>query len=120
MVTGIGLLTAIGGDAATTWDALLAGHSGIRTITAYDPAPLRTRLGAEIDGFEPERFAARKALRMLNRGDQLGLAGGDACTGRCRHRSHRWARPPVRAVSRWQQGNLAPGRSDRQRHQDPP
>ncbi|TLF54983.1 beta-ketoacyl-[acyl-carrier-protein] synthase family protein [Nocardia cyriacigeorgica] len=75
VVTGIGLLTAIGGDAATTWDALLAGHSGIRTITAYDPAPLRTRLGAEIDGFEPERFAARKALRMLNRGDQLGLAG---------------------------------------------
>jgi 3-oxoacyl-[acyl-carrier-protein] synthase II len=75
VVTGIGLLTAIGEDAKSTWDALVSGRSGIRTISSYDPAPLRTRLGAEIDGFDPLRFATRKAYRMLNRGDQLGLAG---------------------------------------------
>lgn len=75
VVTGIGLLTAIGDDAATTWDALLAGRSGIRPIASYDPAPLHTRLGAEIDGFDPLRFASRKFLRMLNRGDQLAVAG---------------------------------------------
>ncbi|OLF15007.1 beta-ketoacyl-[acyl-carrier-protein] synthase family protein [Actinophytocola xanthii] len=75
VVTGIGLLTAIGDDAATTWNALLAGRSGIRPIASYDPTPLHTRLGAEIDGFDPLRFASRKSLRMLNRGDQLAVAG---------------------------------------------
>ncbi|MFE6920995.1 beta-ketoacyl-[acyl-carrier-protein] synthase family protein [Nocardia sp. NPDC057663] len=75
VVTGIGLLTALGADAATTWDGLLAGRSGIGLINAYDPAPLRTRLGAEITGFDPAQFASRKSLRMLNRGDQLGVAG---------------------------------------------
>ncbi|WP_306357733.1 MULTISPECIES: beta-ketoacyl synthase [unclassified Nocardia] len=75
VVTGIGLLTALGPDAARTWSGLLEGRSGIRVLSAYDPSPLHTRLGAEIDGFDPLRYASRKALRMLNRGDQLGLAG---------------------------------------------
>ncbi|MEU4417033.1 beta-ketoacyl-[acyl-carrier-protein] synthase family protein [Nocardia salmonicida] len=75
VVTGIGLLTALGADVGATWDGLLAGRCGIGPITAYDPAPLRTRLAAEITDFDPAQFASRKSLRTLNRGDQLGLAG---------------------------------------------
>ncbi len=75
MITGIGLLTGLGEGAAANWQSLLAGRSAVAGLSGYDPAPLHTRLGAQIAGFDPLRFTSRKALRMLNRGDQLGLAG---------------------------------------------
>ncbi len=75
MITGIGLLTGLGEGVAGTWDGLLSGRSAVDRLSAYDPTPLRTQVGAEIRGFDPLRFASRKTLRMLNRGDQLGLAG---------------------------------------------
>jgi 3-oxoacyl-[acyl-carrier-protein] synthase II len=75
MITGIGPLTGLGEGPRDTWEALMTGRTAIKRLAAYDPARLRTQLGAEISGFEPLRFASRKALRMLNRGDQLGLAG---------------------------------------------
>jgi 3-oxoacyl-[acyl-carrier-protein] synthase II len=75
LITGIGLLTGLGEGPRRTWDALLDGRTAIKRLTAYDPTPLRTQIGAEIHGFDPLQFTARKALRMLNRGDQLGLAG---------------------------------------------
>ncbi|GGJ51348.1 beta-ketoacyl-[acyl-carrier-protein] synthase family protein [Streptomyces brasiliensis] len=75
MVTGIGLMTAIGQGAAPTWENLLEGRIGIGPLRAYDPAPLNTRIGAEIHDFDPTRWAKRRTLRMLCRGDQLALAG---------------------------------------------
>ncbi|MFG2369062.1 beta-ketoacyl-[acyl-carrier-protein] synthase family protein [Streptomyces mirabilis] len=75
MVTGIGLMTAIGQSAAETWHSLLEGRCGIGPLRAYDPAPLRTGIGAEIPSFTPAQWASRRTLRMLCRGDQLALAG---------------------------------------------
>ncbi|TLS47346.1 beta-ketoacyl-[acyl-carrier-protein] synthase family protein [Streptomyces montanus] len=74
VISGIGLLTALGEGPETNWKALLEGHSGIRPIQEYDTSHLQTRLGAEIDGFDPARFASRRQLNTMNRGDQLGLA----------------------------------------------
>jgi 3-oxoacyl-[acyl-carrier-protein] synthase II len=75
VITGIGLLTALGEGPDATWEALLAGRSGIGPLHGYDTTPLRTRIGAQIAGFSPERFVHRRSLRMLCRGDQLGVAG---------------------------------------------
>ncbi|WP_331742287.1 beta-ketoacyl-[acyl-carrier-protein] synthase family protein (plasmid) [Streptomyces sp. NBC_00876] len=75
VVTGIGLMTAIGQGAAQTWENLLEGRTGIGPLKAYDPAPLRTGIGAEIHDFDPTDWAKRRTLRMLCRGDQLALAG---------------------------------------------
>jgi 3-oxoacyl-[acyl-carrier-protein] synthase II len=75
MVTGIGLMTAIGQGAAPTWENILEGRSGVGPLRAYDPAPLRTGIGAEIHDFDPTQWATRRTLRMLCRGDQLALAG---------------------------------------------
>jgi 3-oxoacyl-[acyl-carrier-protein] synthase II len=74
VVSGIGLLTALGEGAEATWTSLVAGESGIGPIRAYDPSPLQTRLGGEIAEFDATRFANRRQLRTLNRGDRLAMA----------------------------------------------
>jgi 3-oxoacyl-[acyl-carrier-protein] synthase II len=75
VITGVGLLTALGEGAAPTWEALLAGKSGIDRIRAYDPGGLRTRIGAELAGFDPKRYADRRALRNMTGNDELAMAG---------------------------------------------
>lgn len=75
VVTGVGLLTAVGLDTASTWDGLVSGRSGVRPIEDYDASSLRTQLAAELDGFDPKNYADRKALRSMTRNDQLALAG---------------------------------------------
>jgi 3-oxoacyl-[acyl-carrier-protein] synthase II len=76
MVTGIGLLTAIGEGVDETWRSLLAGRSGIRPLSAYRPDSLRTRQGAELVGFDPLRYTGRRTLRMMTGHDKLAMAGG--------------------------------------------
>ncbi|MGW2827327.1 beta-ketoacyl-[acyl-carrier-protein] synthase family protein [Streptomyces sp. NPDC001443] len=74
VITGIGLLTALGEGPEANWKALVAGECGIGPIRAYDPSPLQTRLGGEIADFDATRFATRRQLRTINRGDRLALA----------------------------------------------
>ncbi|MET7654876.1 MULTISPECIES: beta-ketoacyl-[acyl-carrier-protein] synthase family protein [unclassified Streptomyces] len=74
VISGVGLLTALGEGPEANWKALVAGESGIGPIRAYDPSPLQTRLGGEIDDFDATRFATRRQLRTINRGDRLALA----------------------------------------------
>jgi 3-oxoacyl-[acyl-carrier-protein] synthase II len=74
VVTGIGLVTALGEGVEDTWQALLAGRTAIGPLRSYDPSPLDTRIGAEITGFDPARFVARRSLRMVGRGDQFAVA----------------------------------------------
>lgn len=74
VVTGIGLLTALGEGPEANWKALMSGACGIGPIQEYDPSPLQTRLGGEITDFEPTRFATKRQLRTINRGDRLALA----------------------------------------------
>jgi len=57
VITGIGMVTALGMDAATSWAGLLAGRSGIRAITRFDASAMRSRIGGCVDlpGDEPGR-----------------------------------------------------------------
>lgn len=48
-ITGIGLVTALGSDRETTWRRLVAGESGIRPLTLFDPAGFRTGIAAQVD-----------------------------------------------------------------------
>jgi 3-oxoacyl-[acyl-carrier-protein] synthase II len=52
VVTGMGALTALGNDVASTWDGLVAGKSGVRTIEAFDPSRLTSRVGGEVRDFD--------------------------------------------------------------------
>ena len=78
-VTGIGLVTALGRDLATSWAALLAGRSGIRAITRFDTTGMRSRIGGCVDlPGEPvmaaDRIAAMAGLALAEAVAQAGMA----------------------------------------------
>jgi 3-oxoacyl-[acyl-carrier-protein] synthase II len=77
VVTGIGVLSAVGLDAASFWEALHAGRGGIRTLDGFDSSALPTRIAGQIRSFDPKKYVekdARKALRIMARTIQLGVA----------------------------------------------
>jgi 3-oxoacyl-[acyl-carrier-protein] synthase II len=73
VVTGMGMLTALGNDVPSTWAGLLAGRSGIRTIEAFDPSRLSVRIAGEVQGFDSSHVLDRKDQRRTDRYIQFGL-----------------------------------------------
>jgi 3-oxoacyl-[acyl-carrier-protein] synthase II len=73
VVTGMGAVTALGNDMETTWNGLVAGRSGVRTIEAFDPSRLTSRMAGEVRDFDASHVLDRKELRRTDRYIQLGL-----------------------------------------------
>ena len=73
VVTGMGAVTPLGNDVAKTWEGLLAGRSGIRTIQAFDPGRVPSRVGGEVVDFDASGVLDRKDLRRTDRYIQFGL-----------------------------------------------
>jgi 3-oxoacyl-[acyl-carrier-protein] synthase II len=76
VVTGIGALTPLGLDMATTWENLIAGKSGIDYITLFDATPHATKIAGEVKGFDPNNYISRKDARRMDRFAQLAVAAG--------------------------------------------
>jgi 3-oxoacyl-[acyl-carrier-protein] synthase II len=73
VVTGMGAVTALGGDVASTWAGLVAGRSGIRTIESFDPSRLASRVAGEVRDFDPSAVLDRKEMRRTDRYIQFAL-----------------------------------------------
>jgi 3-oxoacyl-[acyl-carrier-protein] synthase II len=73
VVTGMGMVTALGNDVDTTWDGLVAGRSGIATITAFDPSRLAARIAGEVKDLDASHILDRKEIRRTDRYIQFGL-----------------------------------------------
>ena len=73
VVTGMGALSALGNDVASTWEGLLAGKSGIRTIERFDPSRVDSKIAAEVRDFDPSAVIDRKEMRRMDRYIQFGL-----------------------------------------------
>jgi 3-oxoacyl-[acyl-carrier-protein] synthase II len=73
VVTGMGAVSALGPDVASTWEGLLAGRSGIDTIRSFDPARVDSRIAAEVRDFDPSAVLDRKEMRRTDRYIQFGL-----------------------------------------------
>ena len=73
VITGLGLVTALGTGVAKTWDGLVAGRSGIRRTQAFDPARLPSQVAGEVLDFDASHVLDRKDLRRMDRYIQLGL-----------------------------------------------
>jgi 3-oxoacyl-[acyl-carrier-protein] synthase II len=74
VVTGMGAVTPLGNNLTDTWKNLLAGKSGVDTISAFSTDGLSTTIAAEVKGFAPEQYIDPKTLRRMDRSEQLCLS----------------------------------------------
>ncbi len=78
VLTGLGVISAIGSDLDVFWNALIAGKSGVRRLKSFDAVDLPCRVGGEIPDFDAKKIVTqkdqRKALRVMARTVQLGVA----------------------------------------------
>jgi 3-oxoacyl-[acyl-carrier-protein] synthase II len=73
-VTGLGAVTPLGNDARASWDAAVAGRSGIDWIRSFDANDFPVRVAAEVKDFDPTTVASAKEARRLDRNVLLALA----------------------------------------------
>jgi 3-oxoacyl-[acyl-carrier-protein] synthase II len=73
VVTGCGAITPLGCTVPDFWTALLAGRSGIRSITRFDASLLRTRIAAEVTGFNPGDHLSRRVYHRIDPFAQYAL-----------------------------------------------
>ncbi len=77
VVSGVGLLNALGADAATVWEGYLSGKSGIRPISLFDASGLPVRFAGELPSFDAKKYLDkkdRKSLRMMARTIEFAVA----------------------------------------------
>ncbi len=66
VVTGLGVVHSLGMDVETFWNALKEGKSGIKTITRFDTTNYSTKVGAQIDDFDPTQYMDRKEAKRMD------------------------------------------------------
>jgi 3-oxoacyl-(acyl-carrier-protein) synthase len=74
VITGMGAVTPVGLTMAETWDALVAGRSGIGPVTQWDASDWPVRIAGEIKAFDPTKFISRREVRRLARCTQIATA----------------------------------------------
>ena len=76
VVTGLGLVSPVGNTVGDAWENLLAGRSGIATITKFDHSGLSVHFGGEVKGFNIEDYISGKEARHMDTFIHYGLAAG--------------------------------------------
>ena len=74
VVTGIGMITPVGGDAATTWENLKSGRSGIGKITRFDASDYEYPIAGEVKNFNPAEHIDPKTLRRIDLSTAFAVA----------------------------------------------
>jgi 3-oxoacyl-[acyl-carrier-protein] synthase II len=74
VITGIGLVSSLGIGTAATWQALLAGTSGVTRVTRFDITSYAAQIAAEVKGFDPLDFVEKKDVKKMDVFIQYALA----------------------------------------------
>jgi len=77
VITGIGLVTPLGVGLETNWEALLAGRSGIRTITRFDITAFPVKIAGEVTNFDVQQFIDKKEARKMDLFVHYAIAAAD-------------------------------------------
>ena len=76
-VTGLGMVTPVGLDVDSSWEALVAGTPGGGPITQFDTEGFATRIACEVKGFDPGDYMGRKEIRRFDRFSHLAVAAAE-------------------------------------------
>jgi len=74
VITGLGCLSPLGNDVASSWQNAVAGVSGAGRITHYDPTDYKTQIACEVKGFDGAALYGTREARRMDRYTQLGVA----------------------------------------------
>jgi 3-oxoacyl-[acyl-carrier-protein] synthase II len=74
VITGLGAVTPLGNDVASTWETLVAGRSGAGEITQFDSSDYAVHFACEVTGFDPTEYIDRKQARRMDRFAHLIVA----------------------------------------------
>jgi len=77
VVTGVGLICAVGNKTAEVWQNLLAGKSGVGRITQFDSSKHACQIAAEVKNFDPLNFIEKKEVKKMGRFIHLALAAAE-------------------------------------------
>ena len=77
VVTGIGLICAVGNNTQEVWSNLLAGKSGVARITQFDASQFACQIAAEVKNFDPLHYIEKKELKKMARFIHLAIAATD-------------------------------------------
>ncbi|MGL6130834.1 MAG: beta-ketoacyl synthase N-terminal-like domain-containing protein, partial [Fusobacteriaceae bacterium] len=75
VVTGLGMVTALGTDAQTSWEKIKSGETGVTHIEAFDTTDMPVKIAAEIKNFNPIDYGIeKKEIKKLARNTQFAIA----------------------------------------------
>jgi len=83
VVTGLGLICAVGNNSVEVWKNIVAGKSGVSRITHFDPGSFACQIAAEVKGFDPLNFVEKKEVKKMGRFIHLALAAADEAMKMC-------------------------------------
>ena len=72
-MTGLGLVTPLGIGRQENWAAAVAGRSGARTVSLYEPLDTETTIACEVTGFDPTDFIDHRSARRMDRFSQFAV-----------------------------------------------
>lgn len=85
VVTGVGMITALGHNACDNWTELVEGRPGIRRISLFDPAGYESQVAGEVSGFDPAEYMDRKEARRADRVTQFAFVAADEALKQARY-----------------------------------
>ncbi len=85
VITGIGVVSAVGAGKDGFWRALEAGASGLKPISIFETDNMRCKLGAEVSNFRAENYFSKKGLGYLSRTAELACSAATLCVADLQH-----------------------------------
>ena len=74
VVTGLGIVSPLGNDLASSWDGIVNGRSGIAELTGFDASAMATRIAGEVKGFDPADWMTAKDVKKMDPFIHYGVA----------------------------------------------
>ena len=71
VITGVGMITPLGGGLEAQWTGLMDGRSGISKITRFDTSEFSVKIAGEVSDFDPQRWMSKREARRMDRFIQL-------------------------------------------------